>query len=202
MKWTLLAFFLFSSLAFAQTAEDCEDDTTKEILPMMDAVAVVAVEQPAAPSCPNPKKLENICMTLPARTMDPKPKGDYVYMYQRKLLDAACVDVEKDSEEKINEKVQQMWTASADILKCESIQFDVTGGNILKYAVSTKFDEFLDDAIYWKVNLNKVDASDQRTVLDYVKYQIEKNKGSNIESKLQHYYKILKDAGAKHKSEL
>lgn len=199
MKWTLIAFFLFSSLAFAQKAEDCEDETTKEIRPMMDVVAVVAVEQP---SCPNPKKLQNICMNLPDRTKDPKPKGDYEYMYQRKILDAACVDVENDSEEKVAQKVQMMWNLAGEHLNCLSIQFDANGGNILKYAVSTKFDEFLDDAIYWKINLNKVDEVDQRTVLDYVKYQIEKNKGKNIESKLQHYYKILREAGAKHKSEL
>ncbi len=152
--------------------------------------------------CPNPKKLENICMNIDGRSMDPKPKSHYVYLYQRKILDAACVDVEKDSEEKISQKVQQMWTASTDNLNCRSIDFDANGGNVLKYAVSTTFDEFLDDAIYWKVNLNQVDKVDDRTVLDYVQHQIEKNKGKMIEVRLKHYYKILREAGAKHKSKL
>ena len=106
--------------------------------------------------CPNLKKLENICIYIDSRGKDPKPKGDYVYMYQRRLLDAACVDVEKDSEEVIGEKIRKMWDAAfaQQKLNCHSIQFYPSGGNILKFAVSSKFTEFIDDAIWWKVNIN------------------------------------------------
>lgn len=154
--------------------------------------------------CPNLKKLENICIYIDSRGKDPKPKGDYVYMYQRRLLDAACVDVEKDSEEVIGEKIRKMWDAAfaQQKLNCHSIQFYPSGGNILKFAVSSKFTEFIDDAIWWKVNLNFIDEVDKETVLDYVRGQIEKNKGTNIVSTLQHYYKILREAGAKHAAEL
>lgn len=154
--------------------------------------------------CPNLKKLENICINIDSRSKDPKPKGDYVYMYQRKLLDAACVDVEKDSEEVIGEKIRKMWDAAfaQQKLNCHSIQFYPSGGNILKFAVSSKFTEFIDDAIWWKVNLNFIDEVDKETVLDYVRGQIEKNKGTSIVSTLQHYYKILREAGAKHAAEL
>lgn len=154
--------------------------------------------------CPNLKKLENICMYIDSRGKDPKPKGDYVYMYQRRLLDAACVDVEKDSEEVIGEKIRKMWDAAfaQQKLNCQSVQFYPSGGNILKFAVSSKFTEFIDDAIWWKVNLNFIDEVDKETVLDYVRGQIEKNKGSSIVSTLQHYYKILREAGAKHAAEL
>lgn len=198
MKWMLATLFLFSSFAFAEKAEDCEDETTKDLKPVMAVVAKVA----EGPSCPNPNSLKNICIFVDSRTKDPKPQGDYIYTYQRKILEAACADPEKDSEEKIAEKVQAAWLAGQDNLKCKSIQFDASGGNILKYAVSSKFDLFLEDAIYWKVNLNRIDEVDQRTVLDYIQIQIEKHKGTNIVSKLQHYYKILREAGAKHKSEL
>ena len=154
--------------------------------------------------CPNLKKLENICIYIDSRGKDPKPKGDYVYMYQRRLLDAACVDVEKDSEEVIGEKIRKMWDAAfaQQKLNCHSLQFYPSGGNILKFAVSTKFTEFIDDAIWWKVNLNFIDEVDKETVLDYVRGQIEKNKGTSIVSTLQHYYKILREAGAKHAAEL
>ena len=154
--------------------------------------------------CPNLKKLENICIYIDSRGKDPKPKGDYVYMYQRRLLDAACVDVEKDSEEVIGEKIRKMWDAAfaQQKLNCHSIQFYPSGGNILKFAVSSKFTEFIDDAIWWKVNLNFIDEVDKETVLDYVRGQIEKNKGTSIVSTLQHYYKILREAGAKHAAEL
>ena len=54
----------------------------------------------------------------------------------------------------------------------------------------------------WKVNLNKVDKTDGRTVLDYIKDQIERNKGLATEPVLQGYYNQLKKAGAKHRVEL
>jgi antitoxin component YwqK of YwqJK toxin-antitoxin module len=181
--------------------EDGSLESVKKFINGKEDTSFVTNEVVSKP-CPNPRKLDNICMSLDSRTKDPKPRGDYYYMYQRKMLDAACVDVEKDSEEIVGRKIRAMWDKCWDKLKCHSIQFDASGGNILKFAVSTKFNEFIDDVIYWKVDLNKVDALDQRTVLDYITYQIEKNKGLSIESKYRHYYKILREAGAKHKSEL
>ena len=156
--------------------------------------------------CPIPEKIENICMFVDGRNLEPdaewrKTFGDYVYRYQRKILDAACV-IGKDEESTVNKKVQTMWTASRDKLNCLSIQFDASGGNILKFAISSKFDQFIHDAIWWGVDLNWVDEIDKRTVLDYVSYEIEKHKGTNIESKYAHYYKLLRDAGAKHRHEL
>ncbi len=194
----LLSLMLFSAPLFAQTADDCDDPTTKQLKPVME-VAAAAAESTA---CPNPNKLENICMNISNRTKDPNPKGDYSYMYQRKIYDAACVNLSKDSDEIASQKIQEMWARASDQLKCESLQFDVPAGNVLKFAVSKKFNEFLEDAIYWKVDLNRIDHSDQRTVLDYIQYQIDKNKGTTVEVTLKHYYKILKEAGAKHKAEL
>lgn len=170
---------------------------------MQNEVKHVEVVTSAEP-CLNLDRLKNICMNIDARNKDPNPKGDYIYLYQRKILDAACVDVEKDSEEVIGEKVRKMWDAAVaqDKLNCRSIDFDANGGNVIKFAVSTKFNEFLDDMVYWGVNLNQIDKVDNRTVLDYVQHEINVNKGMSIEVKLKHYYKILRDAGAKHRSEL
>lgn len=156
--------------------------------------------------CPIPERLENICMTLPNRVVEPDKDWrlrqiEYHYAYQRKILDASCV-LPTDTGGTVNKKVQAMWSASRDKLTCESIQFDVTHGNIIKYAVSTKFDEFISDVIWWGVDLNWVDKSDDRTVLDYVSHHIEQNKGKNIESLYAYYYKMLRKAGAKHRHEL
>jgi hypothetical protein len=157
--------------------------------------------------CPIPEKLDNICMNIDSRVQVADKAWrqfhtDYIYVYQKKVLDAACIKIGTDDEGTVNRKVQAMWSASRANLNCDSVQFDVSGGNVLKFAVSTKFDQFIEDAIWWGVDLNWVDKIDNRTVLDYVTYQIEKNKGKNIESKLAHYYKILKEAGAKHRHEL
>lgn len=150
----------------------------------------------------NPMKLKNICMTIDSRTKDPNPIGNYIYLYQRKIVDAAGVDINKDSPEVIREKIIRMWTLFEPLLVCDNLQFDVSSGNIIKYAISTLFDEFVYDMVTWKVPLNKIDNSDNKTALDYLRSQIERNKGNALEPKLQNYYKLLRGAGARHKSEL
>ena len=97
-----------------------------------------------------------------------------------------------------------MWNVyeQTNLAVCNNTQFDVTDGSILKYAVTTYFDDFIDDIIRWKINLNKVHASDNRTLLDYIQYQMEHNKGNALENKFRYYYNKLKAAGAKHRSEL
>ncbi len=118
-------------------------------------------------------------------------------------MEAACVDSENDSVEVRNEKIGRMWKAFENKeLVCNSLQFDVPNGNIIKYAAMMNFDTFIRDVIRWNVNLNKVDAFDGRTLLDYLSFHIERTKGGEIEKKLKYYYGILRKAGAKHKSEL
>ena len=166
---------------------------------ILSSFAVHAQEETA---CPNPKKLRGMCMLIDSQDKDPNPQGHFVYKYQRKFLEAACIDVNKDSEEVIAQKISKVWKDNENTLICNNTKFDVSNGNIIKFAVNLKFDSFITDMTYWKVNLNKVDKTDGRTVLDYIKDQIERNKGLASEPVLQGYYKQLKKAGAKHKSEL
>lgn len=65
-----------------------------------------------------------------------------------------------------------------------------------------KFEEFLIDMVSWKVNLNKLDEADNMTPLDYIKMQIERNKGNSSEPYLKSYYNMFQKAGAKHKAAL
>ena len=199
MKSVFLTSLLLIAPILLSASESCGSIFTESLYEARVEAAPIAF-------CPIPGKLDNICMTLPNRVVEPDKEWrlrqiDYHYAYQRKILDAACV-LHTDTGGTVNKKVRAMWSASRDKLKCESVQFDVTGGNILKYAVSTKFDEFISDAIWWGVDLNWVDKSDDRTVLDYVSFQIEQNKGKNIESLYANYYKTLRKAGAKHRHEL
>ena len=79
----------------------------------------------------------------------------------------------------------------------------ITNGNILKLAVARRFDSVIENAAQvWKVNLNVVDDSDKKTVLDYVQDQIKVFKNTRNEAELQGYYKVFRAAGAKHASEL
>lgn len=170
-----------------------------------DAPSGAATPAPAVAvdsSCFKPKKLRGMCMYIADRTEDPNLPGRYVFRYQRKLFEAACVDPSIDTEEVIAAKVSAVWKQYEEKLVCDSIRFDVVQGSAIKYAVAMKFDEFIIDLAKWKVDFNKVDRFDKRTVLDYVEYQIERMKGTASEPILQNYHRILRDAGAKRASEL
>ena len=146
--------------------------------------------------CPN---LFAICSMIGSRTPDNSPVKPFKYLYQRRLLEGAGVVDEKD-EKIIAEKVSKYWSQCEDELVCDA--FDTPGSSIIKYAVSSNFDLFLEDITFWGVNLNRVDKVDDRTPLDYIKYQLERNKGNPLETKLKYYYNLLRESGAKHKSEL
>lgn len=152
--------------------------------------------------CPDPSRLMNVCMNIADRTKDRAPVGYHQYAYYRKILEASCVRFGEDPEDVVNAKVRAMWTALQSEMKCNSTIVDISNASYLKYAVATKFDEFLDDAIEWGVDLNRVDGSDDRTVLDYVKFHRDRHQGNQIGRKMSYYYDLLREAGAKHKSEL
>ena len=172
------------------------------LLAFCTSTAFAQTAEPETSPCPNPKKLRGLCNYVGDLTKDSEPQGRYEYSYQRRILEAACVDINKDSEEEISRKIAKVWKENEDTLICNNTQFDVGNGSIIKYGVISGFDHFVFDMAQWKVNLNKVDESDGRTVLDYVKYHLERAKGTTSERKLKLYYSSLKRAGAKHRSEL
>lgn len=149
--------------------------------------------------CPNPDALRGVSAMVGSHMKDRSGKNEW--LYQTRFLEAACVE-QNDSEEIKNQKIRETWHLLEDDLIANSSQFDVVDGNILKYAASTKNDAFIRDAIKWGVNLNRVDPSDNRTVLDYISFHIERHKGNALEGMFAHYYKLLKAGGAKHKNEL
>lgn len=153
-------------------------------------------------SCPDGRKLRNFCMYVDGKQEDLEPLDGYNFVYQRKLLEAACVDVTKDSEQIVAEKMRKMWKQFENQLVCNSLRFDVQNGSVVKYASIIMFDAFIRDLARWKVDLNRVDASDGMTALDYVKVNMEKTQGTETHRKLSFYYDLLRKAGAKHRSEL
>lgn len=146
-------------------------------------------------------KIKNICFFVGSRMRDSSPNPRYTYMYQKKFYEAACVG-ESDSEEVAAEKIRALWKSIRPAMTCTNTHFDVDQGSILKYAISKNFEDFIDEVIRWKIDLNEVDNSDQRTLLDYVKYHMDRNKGNELESKFKMYYIKLRGAGAKHKEEI
>ena len=194
---TAVTLMLLAANLFAADA-DCNEDSTSALRPVIKVAQLASEEL----KCSNPKKLRGLCMYIGDMEKDPNPQGRFVYKYQRKILEAACVDVSKDDEDTIAKKISRVWKENEDQLTCDNIQFDVVQGSIIKFAVSLKFDSFILDMAKWKVNLNKVDKFDDGTVLDYVEYQMKRMKGTPSEVILKDYYRILRDAGAKYKREL
>ena len=192
-----ILFFLlliFPMLAFSQV-EDCEDESAKKLMMAVQKTAVSEI-------CPNPKKVRHICMFIDGRSKDTEPNSRYKYKYQRYIHEAACVSP-GDKEEIRIKKIQSMWTAFENQLICNNVQFDVPNGSVIKYAATSMFDQFIRDVISWKVNLNKVDQTDGKTVLDYVKGELDRRSvDSDSAETLRAYYQMLREAGAKHKSEL
>lgn len=148
----------------------------------------------AQQTCPSYKPLEDMCTLISGRAYDPNPIGFNKYMYQRKIMEAACV-VDEPDKEKQAEKISKMWEKYSDRLTCQNGQFNVVNGSIIKYAISEKFDVFIHNVIAWKVNLNTVDKADGRTVLDYVADEMKRNKGNPLEFKLKNYFDELREEG-------
>lgn len=201
MKLRLLfgVLLVMSTSSFASKDEECEETQPSPMKTVTEVMKAVRLKAEDTSECPNRAKFDGLCMFISGRTKDSSGRNDY--LYQTRILDGACVK-SSDSEKVKNEKIQKAWKTFEPDLNCTSIRFDVTNGHLLKFAVANRFDEFLEDAIFWKVNLNRIDASDNRTLLDYVKFHIERNKGNSVGEKLKIYYKMLQEAGAKHKSEL
>lgn len=184
-----------------------ENGTLESVTKYIDGEAdksFVSNEAVSTP-CPNPKKLMGLSMYIDSKQRDPNPQGpngQYDWKWQRKMFEAACVDAIKDSEEEIGRKISSMMKQHEAKLEVNNTKFDVSNGNIIKFAVNLKFDEFLIWMAKWKVDFNKVDVTDGRTVLDYVSDQIIRNKGLPQEPVLKGYYNMIKKAGGKHKYEL
>lgn len=150
--------------------------------------------------CPNDNKLGQLCIAVMDARKD--PSGQHQFHYQKIVFDAACAKP-SDPEHVAAEKIRRMWTKFEDRLTCNHVRFDVQNGNVLKYAASARFEDLLfDAAMIWKVDLNRVDISDGRTLLDYVSKEIDRNKGNAVEGKLKSYYDMLRISGARHRSEL
>lgn len=158
----------------------------------------------AAPNSlrPDPEKLRGICYTVVSQIKDNDPKSPFQYMFEKRIYEAAGATYE-EPDDVIAHKISKLFAENEQALICEGSDFDVTEGNILKYAISGRTFAFINKAIdEWHVNLNVVDKIDNTTVLDYVERQIGRMKGTIAENTLRNYYIKLRKAGARHAREL
>jgi len=200
IRWCMiLSLLAFSLQGFAKELppEDCAEDSAVE----KHANDILKVTS-AMSGCADASKLVGICLDVLDKSSAPVD-SPYMYNYDKKIHEAACADPEKDSEEIVNKKIRNMWSKLDKDLKCDRANWEVPKGGILKYAVKMQaFDLISSAAEIWKLDLNITDPTDDRTLLDYVEHEINRNKGDRLERILKGYYQILRKAGAKHKKEL
>lgn len=154
--------------------------------------------------CPNLKALKNYCMFIENLELTAEYQGETLPRYKAALYDAACVDLKNDSEETIGKKVATLINIQEDAFKCIPLDFLVRHGNIFKYAVQKNKKPFIYYMIDLKVNLNRVDKVDGKTVLDFISDMLEslKGKGFVSEGVYKNYYDLIRKAGGKHAHEL
>ena len=115
--------------------------------------------------------------------------------YESKIEQAACVSP-SDSQRDRQRKIQDAWNQFDSYLHCDG--FNVRRGNILKYAINQGVSGFIYTAVnVWRVDLNRPDASDGKTVLQYVESELERSRGTPQESMYQSYYNELRRGGAR-----
>ena len=199
MRILTLALLLLSAPVVANDVKCDETPPTQSGLAPVIAVAQMATSS----QCPNASRLRHICMSIDDRVEDPQPlAAHYKYEYERMILEAACVSIQADTEAVQNRKVQQMWRQLEGRLTCSGTSFEVQNGSLIKFAINSLFDDFIENIQNWGVNLNKVDDSDGKTPLDYLRDKISRSRGSPNERHFKSYYDQLRASGAKHRSEL
>lgn len=153
--------------------------------------------------CPDPSRLRGLCDDVYRRIEDGTNRSEWTYAYERKIFEASCVDFTSDTAETARAKIQTMWRAHQVALRCDSDDFDVTNGSVLKYAVAVRTWNFIDNAIsVWGVDLNIVDESDGHTVLDYIEEKIALAGDPELKRILSTNYSSLRNHGAKNCAEL
>lgn len=192
IRLLLVTTMVYSGVLLAQ--EDCAEHSTRNTADHL---------MMHARGCPNDHLINTLCDYVDSHL--PEAEGSpYRYRYQTIIMQASCVNP-TDSKEVIQEKVNAFWRKYENRLTCEVANFGVRNGNLIKYAIRKNFDSFIVDVSRnWKVNLNRVDPSDQKTVLDFVydELAIEEARGSALANRLRTYANFLKANGAKRKSEL
>lgn len=159
---------------------------------------------PLSASAPLRINSANLCSAVEAQTLELQPGHPSVmYQYQSLVFNAAGVKA-SDDEATAHAKARSTLNREMPRLLCDQFNFRPRLGNVLKLAVSTHSDPFIDDALRsWGINLNQVDQADGLTVLDYIELKIREAGSNKVLVRLyQRYADRFRKAGAKRASEL
>lgn len=146
-------------------------------------------------------KLNGLCDFVFDRTRLPLG-STYRFEWDRAISEAACTSPAEPADAQ-RAKIQRLWNQHQARFRCTSPTFDVSQGSVLKYAISSGSFSFVNTVLArWALDLNHIDPSDGRTILDYTKRQLDVNRGSSNEHQLQEFFNQIRARGGKFASEL
>lgn len=146
----------------------------------------------------------NLCAGVENQTEELEPTHSLVFhTYQERAAQAAGV-IAGDDEATFNSKIGRWFNANMPRLLCNRQNFTIRNGNILKFAIARQSEPFITDVLgSWNVNLNQIDDTDGRTVLDYIDQRRREAGGNNnLIGIYTRYYDMFRAAGARHAAEL
>ena len=127
-------------------------------------------------NCPEPERVDyaKICAySRDKRVAEEESPVDY--LFQEILLKMSCVDLKNDSQETIIQKVNCMWNKYKTKFACDSLEFNVPNGNVLKFTLNFNFPDFvyyMGD--YYNVDFMFIDPADGKTIIQYLDEEISK----------------------------
>lgn len=149
-------------------------------------------------------EIRNFCAAVANPLAEPEPDYSWQrYRYEGFLARWAQVrpvDPVVDADRRIG----RFLSANMARLVCNQGNFSPRNGNILKLAVSRQSNRFIHDVLErWRPDLNRIDATDGRTVLDYIRdRRTGVGPATTFGATLGRYYDRFRAAGARHASEL
>ena len=189
------AIFMVFMSGIQLHAQDSQNTSTGDYVTAPDQVGDEV-------NCPNNHRLNQLCLVMKNKLEEKDQSSPHLHLYQTIIMNAACANPDIESSASVQRKIQTFWQYYSGELTCNDPTFTVPRGNILKYGVKVGFDDFMHDVVEWKIDLNRIDPSDNKTVLDFTRDEQRRLKGTVLEAKMGNYYKLLRNAGAKHRSEL
>jgi hypothetical protein len=178
MKRLLMLSLLVSSIAVYADDKHEECNADDSVTAQASALLKVA-EKLEADGCtkrPAVSDFKAICSDISARTKAPANESEsYEFYYEKRIWELSCANPGTDDEKTANAKINKMWNKYKKDFKCDTLDFALSNGNILKFSLSQKMPEVIETlAGTYGLDINFVDPKDNMNVLDYVNNEIKK----------------------------
>lgn len=199
----MFATILIGINTFAQGASfNIDSNTTSQILPETKEEEHIVI---TTKDCPPPVRWKyiSICNDITTRSKVPLNERDYYeYRYEKQLWEMACADPLVDDFETAKKKIQAMWEKYKKQFTCDTLGFNVQNGSFLKFAISSSMPSVIETlASTYELDINFIDPSDGKNLLDFVNSEIERRKnlvnGESAVALYQRYKDALIMLGAK-----